>query len=113
MPIVKDYKCEKCGWILEKWHVENKPQTPPLCPSCMEPTKQMISAPKVILKGLGWGRDGYAKDIDQAELEWYRRGENVDGEAARTARSLGIRQEKSSPEDEKMIKKFKEMQKML
>ena len=77
MPIVKQYQCETCGWELEKWHVENEKQVPPLCPSCMKPAKQVITAPGIVLKGLGWSRDGHSMDIDDAEEFWKKNGEPV------------------------------------
>ena len=74
MPIVKDYRCQKCGWEMESWHPEGKPHKPPLCPGCMTPAEHVFRPPGIILKGLGWSRDGYNKDIDDAEEIWRKDG---------------------------------------
>lgn len=70
MPIIKDYKCPKCGWNLQTWHTEGKPHSPPLCPACTIPASRIFAPPSFILKGLGWARDGYTKDIEDAENFW-------------------------------------------
>jgi len=70
MPVIKEYNCTSCGFIVERWHVEGKPHEKPLCPACMIPCKQMFYPSGISLKGLGWGRDGYSKDIDDAEICW-------------------------------------------
>jgi hypothetical protein len=70
MPIIKDYECPKCGWLLQSWHTENKPHIPPLCPSCMIPASRIYNNINFILKGIGWAVDGYTKDIEDAENYW-------------------------------------------
>jgi len=77
MPVVKEYVCPACGWRLESWHVDGKPHKAPLCPACMIPAKQIFHPPGVILRGLGWSRDGYSKDIDDAEEFWKKDGKPV------------------------------------
>jgi hypothetical protein len=74
MPIVKDYRCPSCGWDVESWHTEGKIQKPPLCPACMIPCVQVFQPPNIVLKGLGWAKDGYSKDIDDAEIFWKKSG---------------------------------------
>jgi hypothetical protein len=80
MPIIKAYRCPSCGWDVESWHTEAKPHKPPLCPGCMIPCTQVFYPPGIILKGLGWGKDGYNKNIDDAENYWKKMGKPVCGD---------------------------------
>lgn len=57
-----EYSCEKCGII----EVQQKISDPILtyCPHCKEndietPVKKLISATTFVLKGGGWGSEGY------------------------------------------------------
>jgi putative FmdB family regulatory protein len=77
MPIIKDYECPSCGWLFESWHVENKPHSPPICPTCKIHARHVFRPLGIVLKGIGWARDGYSKDIDDVEEFWKRDGKPV------------------------------------
>ncbi len=59
MPIY-EYKCDKCGTIIEKMHkISETPDV--LCPSCSSNMKKLISPSAFHLKGSGWYVTDYAK----------------------------------------------------
>lgn len=61
MPIY-EYGCSACGHEFEE---QQKVADPPLttCPACgKETVNRLISRTAFMLKGSGWGKDGYAKE---------------------------------------------------
>ena len=66
MPIY-EYKCIKCGKVLEHFIKNIKKTLNPLCfgESCNgEPTERIVSGASFQLKGGGWYKDGYTKRGD-------------------------------------------------
>ena len=78
MPIIKDYECPKCGWTLEVWHAEDTKHEPPVCP-CGTKAERVYTPLNFNLRGFGWARDGYSKDIDDMEAFWKKEGKPVAG----------------------------------
>lgn len=58
MPVY-EFKCEKCGKITELITILSEPDT--IVCLCGEQAKRIISITNFILKGNGWGKDGYNK----------------------------------------------------
>ncbi len=60
MPIY-EFECKVCNHIIEQIYpntaeAEGKS---PKCPKCLGETKKIISGTTFLLKGIGWGADGY------------------------------------------------------
>jgi putative FmdB family regulatory protein len=50
------YRCDQCGAELEMNHpVSTHGDSAPLC--CSYPMMRVFSAPSIIFKGTGWGKD--------------------------------------------------------
>ena len=61
MPIY-EFECESCG-VLHIVHKKIEEPDPAECRLCGGRLKKIISAPNFILKGAGWGRNGYARKM--------------------------------------------------
>ena len=60
MPIF-EFKCKKCGNIFEELFLKKSNDETVSCPKCFGPAEKIISCSSFILKGPGWGKDGYCK----------------------------------------------------
>lgn len=57
-----EYRCRKCGLDIEiEQGISADPKRLLYCPYCerMRPVKRLISRSTFVLKGSGWGKDGY------------------------------------------------------
>src|SRR3972149_2282679 len=75
MPL-REYECPRCNYMVRQFdHFGKKPL--PVCLSCGNWMKLLISKSSFILRGIGWAAEGYSKDIDDAEEHWARDGKPV------------------------------------
>ena len=58
MPLY-EFACTKCKIVYEK--IQRYSDQKPACKKCGEETKRLISKTSFMLKGRGWGSDGYEK----------------------------------------------------
>lgn len=58
MPLY-NYQCRMCKAEVEVLQKDEDPA--PMCPNCMDFMVRTIGNTNFVLKGSGWGRDGYTK----------------------------------------------------
>ncbi|TAM84115.1 MAG: zinc ribbon domain-containing protein [Acidobacteria bacterium] len=94
MPLY-EYRCEKCGALIEKIQ---KFSDPPLatCEKCGGELTRLLSAPAIQFKGSGWYVTDYARKSNPAET-----GKSDGGSAAKPAAASETSSTKSKPSDSK------------
>jgi len=77
MPIYPFF-CD-CGFKIDLNGSVDSIPLPPKCPKCGQKTFRNYAEQGcgIVLNGLGWARDGYSGDIDDAEDKWLKDGKKV------------------------------------
>jgi putative FmdB family regulatory protein len=65
--MIKEYKCEGCGHIVEVW--ERFDKLPDRCPICGGDLKKIVSKTTFHLKGSGWYVTDYCKQKPKGKGE--------------------------------------------